>query len=164
MPTEPAPAVEVIESTSPEILEEGQTRTDQPFVQEDDNTADAGDTAVAVAYAQEEDMPSTPAENIEEVFEESIGDEEIAVINELQVSVGNGENPNSPEIIGAAQQPANSQSPDIETEYPDTYQSDASSSLAGQIYLWIAFFAALAIFTAAVLGAILIYTRRRSKE
>jgi len=36
--------------------------------------------------------------------------------------------------------------------------------MAGKFYLWIAFIAAMVIFVAAVLGAILLYTRQRNKE
>jgi ABC-type Na+ efflux pump permease subunit len=46
----------------------------------------------------------------------------------------------------------------------DTETRTPGGSLAGKIYLWAAFIAALVIFIAAVVGAILIYTRQRSKE
>lgn len=47
---------------------------------------------------------------------------------------------------------------------PDIQNPEPTTDLAGMIYLWMAFIAAIVIFTAAVLGAILLYTRQQTKE
>jgi hypothetical protein len=79
-------------------------------------------------------------------------------------SFDTGENPDRPEVIGTDQYPTDGRPSDPDSEFQNTNTAVSSGGLAGKIYLWVAFAAALIIFTAAVLGAILLYTRQRYKE
>ncbi len=74
------------------------------------------------------------------------------------------ENPDRPEVIGTNQHPADNRPSGSDSEVQNTETAAPTGGLAGKIFLWLAFAAALAIFTAAVLGAILLYTRQRYKD
>ena len=74
------------------------------------------------------------------------------------------EDPDRSEVIGTNHYPADNRSSGSDSEIQNTEKAVPSGGLAGKIFLWLAFFAALVIFTAAVLGAILLYTRQRYKE
>ena len=126
-----------------------------------DNELNNGNT---VAYAQEDPEIYPGEETIGDTPVESIGDTGVASLYEKQGSNETRANPASPEVIGATQYPIDPTPFNSDVALQDTNTADSSSGLAGKVYLWIAFVAALVIFTAAVLGAILLYTRQRSKE
>lgn len=79
------------------------------------------------------------------------------------VGTSNGISNSQPIVIGN-----NQYNDDTQVTPPNTKGSQQSQSsgnaFAGRIYLWIAFIAAVVIFVAAVLGAILLYTRRQNKD
>jgi hypothetical protein len=105
-----------------------------------------GESGVAVTFAQEdpEEYPGPDPREGE--------------------SFDTGEYPDHSVDIGTNQYPADERLPGSDSEFQTTITAVPTGSLAGKIYLWVAFAAALIIFTAAILGAILLYTRQRYKE
>jgi hypothetical protein len=75
-----------------------------------------------------------------------------------------GENPDHPEVVGTSQYPSENRPSGLDSEVQNRETAVPTSGLTGKIYLWLAFTAALIIFTAVILGAILLYTRQRYKE
>lgn len=70
----------------------------------------------------------------------------------------------SPALIEANSEPGQTGDSGAAAAFAQEETAVPTGGLAGKIYLWVAFAAALIIFTAAVLGAILLYTRQRYKE
>ena len=158
----------VPEEVSPDFATEPPTANDdqqkvseQPAIDTTDQSEETTNSGVAVAFAQEDPQDYPAVETIEEAPGELISDEEVDATNELQGSTVTSDRP---EVIGAPQYPADESPSGSETQVQDTETAAPSSGLAGKAYLWVAFIAALVIFAAAVLGAILLYTRQRSKE
>ncbi len=116
------------------------------------------ESSIAVAFAQE-DPENYPADDASED-----GGDGIDPMNELQGSTEIQDNSERPDVIGAPEYPADSSAAESDLQPQDIETTSVPSGSAGIAYLWIAFIAALVIFTAAVLGAILLYTRQRSKE
>lgn len=161
-----ATMVRVTDEVSPDVEVEHQVASEPSFVDpnnESDDT-DTANTGVAVAFAQEDPENYPGAETIEELPGDSFDNTGVDTIDEGQDSTGVGENPDLPDIIGTTPYPANPSPFNLDSELQDTETTQSSSSMAGKVYLWVAFIAAIVIFTAAVLGAILLYTRQRSKE
>jgi hypothetical protein len=73
------------------------------------------------------------------------------------------QNPALPQAIGA--EPSSDQAlPAVAPAAQEGQQTPAVDPYPGRLYLWIAFAAALIIFVAAVVGAIVLYTRRRTAK
>ena len=120
-----------------------------------------GDSGVAVAFVQEDPASYPEPDPLEgESLDAALDD----TSNDLEARIKTGENPDRPEVIGTNQYPADNQPSGSDSEVQNTETAVPTGGLAGKIYLWVAFVAAVFIFTAAVLGAILLYTRQRYKE
>ena len=144
--------------------------TEEPFQRNaSDESSQADSFVVAVALAQEE-----PAMEESNLFpdSETIAHTQYALLYANYTVIGASprateegaiqDDPVRPLVITRNQNPGDSSSPAPEMQDAET--GTPISSMAGRIYLWAAFIAALVIFVAAVIGAILIYTRQRSKE
>jgi len=117
-----------------------------------------------IAYAQE-DPEAYPGQEPENEEAEGFPDTTtVETNNDLETPLVNGENPDGLEITGDEQYPAEGQRSESDFEIQMLESTDPTDGLAGKIYLWVAFIAAIVIFTAAILGAILLYTRQRSQE
>jgi hypothetical protein len=113
-----------------------------------------------IALAQD-DPPIYPGpEPIEDASGESLDATEVDANTDLEAPIENREILDYPVDIETNHYPADSlpiaSNPEIQNTKP-------AGSLAGMIYLWMAFIAAVVILTAAVMGAILLYTRQRTK-
>ena len=132
-----------------------------PLIVANSEPGQVGDSGVAVAFAQE-DHPNYPEPDpLEGESLDSMVDD---TSNNLEAPLETGENPDRPDFIGINRNPADNLPSASDSEVQNTETAVPTSSLAGKVYLWLAFVAALIIFTAAVLGAILLYTRQRHKE
>ncbi len=118
---------------------------------------------IAVAMAQEEPAGYPGPDSAELEAGESLDTSEVVPGSDLQSPAGSNENPAQPEVIGNGAYPAG-EPPSNPNSDTTSAAADDSAGFAGKLYLWVAFVAALVIFTAAVLGAILLYTRQRNQE
>ncbi len=122
-------------------------------------------SGMAVAQALEEPSVAESLVPKETSFEENV--QQALTIVDNAVKAVQEENPvpianSNPIVIGGKQPIDNRTAPGSVEGHQETTIAD--NEMAGRIYLWVAFIAAFVIFTAAVLGAILLYTRRRNKE
>ena len=157
------PTTSVINAAAPNINADIQSISDQPLVEESPASSQSSNTGVAVAFAQEDPEDYPAADPVEVESGESLDAAAVDTGRDLGDPAGIGENPDSPEIIGTNLYPADNSPTNFDSAAQIT-ESAVSAGLEGKVYLWVAFIAALMIFTAAVLGAILLYTRQRNRE
>lgn len=129
-------------------------------VQDSGNNNDAG---VAVVFAQEDPEYYPGEETVTETPVVPANDGGISG-EEFPEAAEVGDSPTAPEVIGATPYLLEPTPISMEPIITNTVTDNPTSSLLGKVYLWVAFISALMIFTAAVLGTILLYTRRRSKD
>ena len=126
------------------------------------------DPGIAVAQAMEEpsqeQIPSYPGIDLESPTQESTQTLDIAPATQQEEidSSNDINNSSQPAVIGNIRSINNTPTPDNDNTIQDSNASQGAT--AGRVYLWVAFIAALVIFVAAVLGAILLYTRRQKRE
>ena len=163
---EPAP----LANSTVAILAQSTTSPNQSDIEDESSQTEGID--VDVVLAQEEQVAEEPSisPNVNAVaFDDIRG----IFLNTSYTVIGSSfsvttssytikERATGPLVIGQRQYPDNSLVSEPETQDAET--DAAGDSLLGKIYLWVAFFAAFVIFVAAVIGAILLYTRQRIKE
>jgi hypothetical protein len=138
---------------------------EQPSFDETRDGSDNDENGAAVAFAQEDPEPYPGEESITATPMESINNESgVESIEELPETGEIEDSPAAPEVIGATPYPLEPASIEAEPAVINSGSANSTTSLMGKMYLWVAFLAALTIFIAAALGAILLYTRQRSKE
>ena len=144
---------------------ESQSNSNQPLAQEEPqaNQSENAGVGVAVALAQEEPAGYPGPDTAEPEAGESLDFPETNPGSDLEGAATDNENPAAPEVIGNSPYPAGEPSSNPASGTPNA-AADESAGFEGKLYLWVAFIAALMIFTAAVLGAILLYTRQRNQE
>jgi hypothetical protein len=133
------------------------------------NSEQATDAGIAIAQAQEESsveqLPAYPAAGTGGSEQENLQTGSAATSSQDEISEQNNastDNNSQPTVIGNIRSIENR--PIVENEGESQESNASQSATAGRIYLWVAFIAALVIFVAAVIGAILLYTRRQNRE
>ena len=159
-----APATAVVNEIAANDNIKAAPISDQPTSEENALTDQTEVSGIAVALAQDDPASYPGPETVEGDFGESVDDAGADTRYDQQVAPDSIENPIRPEVIGNDQYPADSLLPDPATEGQNAETIVPENSFAGKVYLWVAFLATIVIFTAAVLGAILLYTRQRNKE
>lgn len=149
-------------STTTEFFENTQEST----INNGDESANT-ELGVTVALAQEEDMENSessyPGSDLDQpANDESLGAADQAEIIGLSNEAIDGNN-QQPVIIGNSK--IQNDNPEQQSQNQQMESDDIpGEGLLGRLYLWVGFIAALVIFIAAVIGAILLYTRRRFSE
>ena len=159
-----APSAPIVAEVAPAIDLATQPPSSQPIIEENGEAGQTGIGSVAVAYAQEE-PPGYPAPDPGEGESgESLDAAQVDRNNEPDTPIEFGDNGDPPELFGTNPYPGVNPPSTSEQVAQNDDSPDSAGSLEGKIYLWVAFIAAIVIFSAAVLGTILIYTRQRSQE
>jgi len=156
-----APTAGVADKVAPDINAEAQSIPGRPLVETNSEPSQTGDSGFAIAFAQEDPANYPEPDPLEGESPDAAVDDSS---NDLEARIKTGEHPDRPEVIGTNQYPADDGPSDSDSEVQNTETAVPTGGMAGKIYLWVAFVAAVIIFTAAVLGAILLYTRQRYKE
>lgn len=130
------------------------------------NTDGPNNPGIAVAQALEDpsaaELLASAETNSEEMGQEPLlSVAESVVTQEENIVPINASNKNERPIVIGNNRPTGS---GHRQENVARSQEPSDDVWAGRLYLWVAFIAAIVIFIAAVLGAILLYTRRRNKE
>ena len=142
-------------------LTTGSVQASPALIKANSEPGQTEDSGVAVAFAQEDPSNYPGPDPLKgEFFDGAVDDTR----NDLAAPAVTGDNPDRHEVIGTNQYPVDNRPSGSDSKFQNTETAVPTGGLAGIIYLWLAFAAALAIFSAAVLGAILLYTRQRYKD
>ncbi len=160
-----APATVVVDEEPPRLAAEQVTAQSGESARDANQEAVATvDAGAAVAFAQEDPLSSPESETVPATPLNTVPDTTTDPAAESPAMAEPDASLEPPRVIGATPYPVGSSTINPDSEFQDTETVPASSGLVGRVYLWIAFIASIVIFIAAVIGAILLYTRQRSKE